>query len=142
MKSKTLSPTTGGLKLLTIFLLLLPLCVLLLGAGCEKDNPDYNPDSIIGKWEWLYTVNGDFTASYIYPEDRQRLTIEFKKDSSLIFKENGNIYSETVFSIYENDLNYDNNNVNHMFEFSVDGDTLKLINTSTLGSFSLYKRIN
>uniref|UniRef100_UPI003217BE1C hypothetical protein n=1 Tax=uncultured Draconibacterium sp. TaxID=1573823 RepID=UPI003217BE1C len=37
MKSKTLSPTIGGLKRITLFLLLIPLCVVLLGTGCEKD---------------------------------------------------------------------------------------------------------
>jgi hypothetical protein len=31
---------TKKLKLFTLFLLLLPFCVVLLGAGCEKDEPD------------------------------------------------------------------------------------------------------
>jgi len=38
MIQKTLSPTTGGLKMLTTFLFLLPLCAVLLGSGCDDDD--------------------------------------------------------------------------------------------------------
>lgn len=38
MKTKTLSPTTGGLKRLATFLLLLPLYVIMFGASCQKDD--------------------------------------------------------------------------------------------------------
>jgi hypothetical protein len=43
---------TKKLRSITIILLLLPVCVILLGVGCQEDDKnDYNPTSIIGKWE-------------------------------------------------------------------------------------------
>jgi hypothetical protein len=127
---------TKKLKLLTIFLFLLPLCVVLLGAGCEKDDLNHDPSNIIGKWEWLYSVNGDFTASYSYPKEGQTLTFEFRPNNDLILRENGDIKSETVFSIVQDTLIYDE----YFYVFEINNDTLKLINTFSLGDYSFYKR--
>jgi len=118
---------------LSVIILLLSL----MGAGCEKDDLDYNPDSIIGRWEWLYSVNGDFTASYSYPKEGQTLTFEFGPNNDLILRENGDIKSETVFSIVQDTLIYDEN----FYVFEISKDTLKLINTFALGDYSFYKRI-
>lgn len=124
------------INLLSIFLFLLTLCVTFFGAGCEKDKLDYNPNSIIGKWEWLYSVNGDFTASYSYPKEGQTLTFEFRPNNDLILRENGDIKSETVFSIVQDTLIYDEN----FYVFEINKDTLKLINTFALGDYRFYKR--
>jgi hypothetical protein len=49
-----------NMKLLIIFLLLLPLCMAILGAGCEKDEQECstvavngNKDDIAGKWKLI-----------------------------------------------------------------------------------------
>ena len=118
---------------LSVIILLLSL----MGAGCEKDDLNHDPSSIIGKWEWLYSVNGDFTASYSYPKEGQTLTFEFRPNNDLISRENGDIKSETVFSIVQDTLIYDEN----FYVFEINNDTLKLINTFSLGDYSCYKRI-
>lgn len=126
------------LKLSTIILLF----AFLVGTGCKKDKIDYDPDSIIGKWEWLYSVTGDLTAIYIYPLKGQVLTVEFRENGDLFFKENNNTFIETNFSISEDTLSYyENNDVERIYQFRISRDTLTLINPFTLGNFDLYKRI-
>lgn len=126
------------LKISILFLLF-----SLIGAGCKKEKIGYDPNSIIGKWEWIYSVGGDLTASYSYPQKGQILTIEFEKDSDLIFKENGKTYNETIFSISKDTISYSiDNNVEHIYLFKLGRDTLTLSNPFTLGDFSVYKRIN
>uniref|UniRef100_UPI003217ED84 hypothetical protein n=1 Tax=uncultured Draconibacterium sp. TaxID=1573823 RepID=UPI003217ED84 len=80
MKLKTLNPTTGGLKRITLFLLLIPLCVVLLGTGCDdKDESEpllhnitlYDkPLSVIqqyitGDWKLQYQIGGIAGSKYI-----------------------------------------------------------------------------
>ena len=113
-----------------------------LSAGCQKDDGNYDPDSIIGKWEWIYSVGGDLTASYSYPPKGQTLTTEFGVNGDLLFKENGKTYSETNFSISHDTLSYfADNEVEHIYLFEISRDTLTLTNPFTLGNFSFYKRI-
>ncbi len=131
MKSKIL-------KLSTVVLLL-----LFIGASCQKEKINYDPDSIIGKWKWIYSVAGDLTASYSYPGKGQTITIEFVEDGNLIYRENGKTYSETIFSISEDTLSYfGDNEVEHIYLFGISRDTLMLTNPFTLGDFSFYKRTN
>lgn len=126
------------LKLSTIILLF----TFLVVVGCQKEKIDYDPDSIIGQWEWLYSVGGDLTAIYSYPLNGQVLTVEFRENGNLFFKENGNTFIETNFSISEDTLSYyENNDVERIYQFRISRDTLTLINPFTLGNFNLYKRI-
>lgn len=116
--------------------------IVLVGTGCQKDKIDYDPDSIIGKWEWLYSVSGDLTANYTYPLNGQVLTMELRENGDLFFKENSNTFLETNFYISEDTLNYyENNDVERIYRFRISQDTLTLTNTFTHGTFSLYKRI-
>lgn len=116
--------------------------IVLVGTGCQKDKIDYDPDSIIGKWEWLYSVSGDFAASYTYPLNGQVLTMELRENGDLLFKENSNTFLETNFYISEDTLSYyKNNGVERIYRFRISRDTLTLMNAYTLGNSSLYTRI-
>lgn len=128
------------MKTIVLKMTMVALFLLLIETGCEKDDPGYDPNSIIGEWEWLYSVNGDLTASYSYPENGQSLTIEFGQDKDLIFRENGNINNKTSFSISGDTLSY-NENIEKIYVFNINEDTLKLKNIFTLGDYSFYKRI-
>jgi hypothetical protein len=80
------------LKLLTLFLLILPLCVVLLGAGCEKDDV---PQSVLnGKWVLLGFGN-DSTGEYTSEPDSE------PKPSYVIF-DNGLMIAHSVSNAVEN----------------------------------------
>lgn len=121
---------------------ILMIVLVLVGTGCQKDKIDYDPDSIIGKWEWLYSVGGDLTAIYSYPLNGQVRTVEFRENGDLFFKENSNTFLETNFSISGDTLSYyKNNGVERISKFRILRDTLRLINLFTLGDAEFYKRI-
>jgi hypothetical protein len=116
---------TKKVKSLTHLLLLLPLCVVLIGAGCEKNDPkNYDPDSIIGKWEWLYT-SGGFVGT-TYPQKGQTETIEFTEDSVLIARKNGEITFETYFNISGDTLKY-HQGTDLEYKIKISNDTLELV---------------
>lgn len=111
-----------------------------LGPGCQKDDPNYDPNSIIGEWEWLYSVSGDFSATYSYPKDGQTQTIEFKQDNNLILRENGDITLQTIFSTSEDTLSYQDN-IEYFYTYKIDKDTLRLMNLFMLGNYRFYIKI-
>ncbi len=59
---------TKKLKLFTIALLLLPLCVVLLGAGCEGENPSIKQNTN-GSWKVSKQNISDELESIIAPPD-------------------------------------------------------------------------
>ena len=131
-----------NLKQLITFLLLLPLCVVLLGAGCEKDDTNYDPDSIIGKWEWLYSTGG--FAGTTYPEEGETVIWNFTEDSTLVITVNGEATIESDFKILQDTLNYFidtdiQTDVEIKKYIKISGDTL-LLKEYVFESF--YKRIN
>ena len=129
------------LKLLTTFLLLLPLCVVLLGAGCEKDENDYASDSIIGKWEWIYSTGG-LAGNTIYPDDGQSVTLEFTEDSILIQCENNETVFETQFYILGDTLKYFWG-LELECKINISSDTLFSYYLNISDSYNpVYKRIN
>uniref|UniRef100_UPI0032179A54 hypothetical protein n=1 Tax=uncultured Draconibacterium sp. TaxID=1573823 RepID=UPI0032179A54 len=85
MKSKTLSPTIGGLKRITLFLLLIPLCVVLLGAGC--DDEDIQNDSnveLFGKWKFIaFGQTGGSTINAKPDDCNECYVLIFKRDSTM-----------------------------------------------------------
>ena len=130
------------LKLLIISLFLFSFCVALFGAGCEKagNEPDTNsndPNSIIGKWEWLYTLGG---IAPIYPGEGQIHTLEFTEDSLLISRENGETTFETHFDVSGDTLKY-HRDIDLEYKMNISGDTLALIFIKR-GFDPYFKRIN
>jgi len=87
-------------RLLGIFLLLLPLCVALLGAGCKKDKEiGYNSTGIVGKWQLLQ-----------YPETcvgYRDVKIEITSDS--VFKKyiDGGLDFTSTFNVKTGNMGYD-----------------------------------
>ena len=130
------------IKLLFIFLFLLPLCVVLLGAGCEKDDLNHDPSSIIGKWEWLYTSGG--FAGTVYPKDEEKVTWEFTEDSLFIRRVNNNISFQINFYSSNDTLFWRNDPTDMIYEFLIKSDTLELWDLSAIPpTFShTFKRIN
>ena len=93
---KTKNMQTKKLKLLTTLLFLLPLCVALLGAGCDDDDV---PQSVLnGKWILLGFGN-DSTGEYTSEPDSE------PKSSYVIF-DNGKLVAYSVtnetYDIYYN----------------------------------------
>jgi hypothetical protein len=85
-----------------VFLLLTSLFMTILGTGCEKD--EYSPDSIIGKWKWVYSIGG--VVGTTYPEEGKKVIWEFSKDSTLVVTENGKTVFESNFHISGDTLKY------------------------------------
>jgi hypothetical protein len=134
---------TIRLKLPDIFLLLLPLCVVLLGAGCKKvEEPNYDPTSIIGKWEWIYSLGG--FAGTTYPQKGQNVIIEFTKDSISVLTVNGEIKGNSKFSVSGDTLKsvtYTLKPETYVRIFEISGDTLAIYDYSTILYANCYKRI-
>ncbi len=84
MKQKILSPTIGGLKLFTIFLLLLPLCVVLLGAGCEKDESISVVSDDIGNLLSVFELKYSDSKEITYNGEKIELSIKNIEDSVTI----------------------------------------------------------
>ncbi len=60
---------TKKLKLLAILLFLLPLCMAILGTGCEEENINPDPDrAILGKWEVIENSLGPVSYPGAYEE--------------------------------------------------------------------------
>jgi len=57
------------LKLLTIFMLLLPLCVVILGAGCEKEKDFDTKSQLLGEWVEQEPFSDGVCDTIIFKED-------------------------------------------------------------------------
>ncbi|MBL7970924.1 MAG: hypothetical protein JNL03_05325 [Prolixibacteraceae bacterium] len=77
---------------LSAFILLLAL----MGTGCEKEKNDYDPNSIVGKWE---LIKQQSCMNY-------NLVTEITSDSVLKTYKNGNLSSSSSFRIKKG-KNYD-----------------------------------
>ncbi|MBN1649896.1 MAG: hypothetical protein JW857_01135 [Bacteroidales bacterium] len=126
------------LRLSTIILLF----TFLVGAGCNKEKIDYDPDSIIGKWEWLYTEGG--FAGISYPKENESVTWEFTEDSLLIRRVNNKISFQAGFYTLQDTLFWENDPTDMICQILIKRDTLKLMDLSASPTvFShIFKRFN
>jgi len=118
MKSKKL-------RLLTILLFLLPLCVVLLGAGCEKDDINLSASGIIGEWELFQYSETCVGFGNVH--------LEITSDSLFKRYSDGELTLESTFSIKEGTMGYDTiffHNSDADFSYNLfsflGNDTLKL----------------
>jgi len=110
---------------------------LIMGAACERDRDNYDPTSIIGKWEWIYSCGG--IVGCTYPVFGQTISLEFTTDSMMIEKINGNVMFESRFCISGDTLKYlRGTNLEYRIEFH--NDTLALL-FITDGIDNFYKRV-
>ncbi len=126
------------MKLKLLKLSLTCLTLLITGVGCEKNDKNYNPDSIIGKWEWLYSKGG--IIGITYPEEGQTVEWEFTKDSTLIITENDVTTFETIFYI-SNDTLIFFRETDVKYRIEIEKDTLSLY-FIVEGFDNFYKRID
>lgn len=107
------------LKISYIFLLF-----SLMGAGCEKEKTDYDPTSIVGKWE---LIKQQSCMNY-------NLVTEITPDSILKTYINGNLISTSSFKIKKGKIDdtifYDNKKDFGRYAF------IKLISSDTLRVYS------
>jgi len=75
---------TKILKLCTTFLLLLPLCVVLLGAGCEKEEPIYVISDDIGKILSVFELKYGESKKITYEGEEIKVSIKNVEDSVTI----------------------------------------------------------
>ena len=72
------------IKLLTVFLLLLPLCVVLLGTGCEMQEPIYIISDDIGKIISVFELKYGDSKKITYEEEEIEVLIKNVEDSVTI----------------------------------------------------------
>ena len=123
------------LKLSTMLLLF-----LFISAGCEKDEPYYNPNSIIGKWEWLSTSGG--FAGTTYPKEGESVTWEFTEDSVAIRRVNNEITFQKEYYTSKDTLDIKDVSFGPSL-MNIKHDTLLLdhYNVGVPSFISFYKRI-
>jgi hypothetical protein len=111
----------------------------LMGTGCEKEENDYDPNSIIGKWKWIYTYGG--IVGTTYPREGQTIIWTFTEDSILIVPETWGTAINTKFHVSEDTLKYFES-IEIIYQFQIKGDTLNLLPVSMGPSSHFFKRIN
>lgn len=94
----------------------------LMVEGCKKDDNLYF-NSIIGKWEYLYTTGGIIID---YPKEGIITLLEFTKDGRLIESQNDSITFETKFRVSGDTLKY-YHGTDLFYKIKIHGDTLGLI---------------
>jgi len=95
--------------------------IMFTALSCEK-NQDYDPSSIIGKWDWLGTI-GDPGPTYP-TEDFQRMD-EFTKDSIHRIFQTGELTIERKFRTFNNNkIGYEDNNFEDPFDYEITNDSL------------------
>ena len=115
----------------------------MLGTGCdkgyEKEKIDYDPNSIIGKWEWLYTLGGIVPS---YPGEDESVTLEFTEDSIGIRRVNNNVTFQKEFYISKDTQFWKDAPTGHLF--LITHDTLEMWRSDIVFPLliSAYKRIN
>jgi len=136
------------------FLIPLILLVLCIQASCEKDDKNPNPDSIIGKWEYIGYFGGILGWD---PYEEPAIYIRFSKDSVFTKIEEGKIVIETKFHVKDgievpgwgksDTIQYKktNNELPSEEVFNITRDTLKMwLPENAFGNYgqiAYYKRI-
>jgi hypothetical protein len=125
------------IKQSVIFLLL-----LFFGAGCGKEDLDYDSNSIIGKWEWLYTSGG--FAGTTYPKENETVSWEFTEDSIFIRRVNNKTTFQVNFYVSIDTLFWRNDPTDMAYQFFIKSDSLELWDLSSIPPifFHTFKRSN
>ncbi len=97
---------TKKIKLLNVFLLLLPLCVVIMGSGCEKE--DVSQSVLNGKWI-LIGFGDDSTNEFTSESDSE------PKSSYVVF-DNGEMVAYSV------------TNKTYDVSYKVEGEVIKITN--------------
>jgi hypothetical protein len=119
-----------------IRLLIISCIICLISAACEKE--EYNPYSIIGKWDWLKTEGSLVTN---YPSENNRKIAEYTKDSIYRLYVNGELSLESRFRTFDNNkIAFEEENYTYPYDYIIRNDSLILWGRY-LVSFNYYRRI-
>jgi hypothetical protein len=114
---------------LTVVMVISILCLC-----CEKVDQESN--TIIGKWEWLYTEGG--IVGRTYPQEETTVIEEYTQDSIFVSRIDGAVSEVTEFHTWGDTLWYDNSK-DRKYIARISGDTLTL---DDLGFIHVYKRLH
>ena len=107
-----------------------------MALSCEK-NQEYDPSSIIGKWDWLGTI-GDPGPTYP-TEDYQRVD-EYTKDSIHKIFYNGELTIERSFRTFNNSKIGYEDNYKDLYDYEITNDSL-IISLTELSFIFYFKRL-
>jgi len=106
-------------------------------VSCDKDQ-EYDPYSIIGKWDWIGTI-GD--PGPTYPSEDFKRMDEFTKDSLHRIYENSELTFERRFRTFDNcKIGYEDSNYKNPYDYEIIKDTL-IISIPEIAFTFYYKRI-
>jgi hypothetical protein len=123
-----------------IFLYTILLILCNLGKGCERnDNPE-TIDTIVGTWEWLYTLGGFIGQTY--PNEGETTTWNFAEDGAFTRELNGIIMLETTY-FRSGDTIWYRDSMDYRYLSKISGDTLELLDLNSNLSFAhFFKHTN
>jgi hypothetical protein len=117
--------------------LIISCIICYISAGCEKE--EYDPYSLIGKWDWLATM-GD--PGPIYRSENNRRIDEYTKDSIYRAFFNGELSIECKFKTYDNNkVAYEKYDYINLNDYQIKNDSL-IIRNPNYATTIYYKRIN
>jgi hypothetical protein len=103
-----------------IRILIISCIICLISAACEKE--EYEPCSIIGKWDWLATWGDPAIA---YRSENNRRVDEYTKDSIYRVYFNGELSIECTFKTYDNNkIAYEEYNYMYPYDYKIRNDSL------------------
>jgi len=109
--------------------------IVFTALGCEK-NQEYDPSSIIGKWDWLGTI-----SSYPnFPTEDNQMMVEYTKDSICRVFKNGDLTSEDKFRTFNNSMiGYEYSNYKNLYNYEITNDSL-IISDSDIRTIMYFNR--
>jgi len=111
--------------------------------SCSKDDKLFN-DSIIGKWEWIETINAWTQIKYTPEKEGYTLSTIYKDNNTAEYYKNNELFNSETYLVKENpeNSNFRILEVHEMeFYFTVRNDTLILGQAYVDGPTSFYIRV-
>jgi hypothetical protein len=101
----------------------------MLFATPFPDNPIYSVDSLLGSWEWIYSIGGMIGG--IQAPYGNIIISEYKTDSVFVESSNDVKFRECNFSVSGNTLKY--SDMKFFYRIKIRGDNLHIVIIDTLG---------
>lgn len=110
--------------------------IVLTALSCEKEQ-EYDPSSIIGKWDWLGTI-----SSYPnFPTEDNQMMVEYTKDSICRVFKNGELTNEDTFRTFNNSkIGYKYSDFKNLYNYEITNDSL-IISNPDIRITNYFKRL-